>query len=379
MGAVMKQTITRDITNGKILTESGYVRDPKEAAEHLKARFETDEWRAAHADKAIHQIVVTYSNHEDITERPPVEHDFESLTGKMDSFSYMGLGRDQIARRGRSCWCDACFRAWGRTSLTVSGKTLLCEGCASPSPLPWYEQSVKRLGTGLAGRRKESQENGHVLAPKLKEYSFFAMQARERWSIEEDALYRPGHFWLAQVLDVLEVRKILKRETINGQPFHPGDYMIRIGRYFDRDASDTTSLTFEEWQPELVFSANDVDSKLTITSSGHVKVDKTPRNEVFWGEVTPPELRAVKIISVDEQWVKYGLGKNDKFRNPRTGGDFIINSTELRAVNFLMEPIDKPPVQPRMSGRRAAVVSAPLPKRYKMPKQIDDEIRKACH
>ena len=42
-----------------------------------------------------------------------------------------------------------------------------------------------------------------------------------------------------------------------------------------------------------------------------------------------------------------------------------------------MEPIDKPPVQPRMSGRRAA--ASPSEERYKMPKQIDDEIRKACH
>ena len=70
---------------------------------------------------------------------------------------------------------------------------------------------------------------------------------------------------MAQAPDVLEVRKILKRETINGQPFHPGDYVIRIGRYFDRDPADTSSLTFEEWLPELVFSKEDVGSKLTIS------------------------------------------------------------------------------------------------------------------
>ena len=33
MGAVMKQQLTRDLTNGQILTESGYVRDPREVAE----------------------------------------------------------------------------------------------------------------------------------------------------------------------------------------------------------------------------------------------------------------------------------------------------------------------------------------------------------
>ena len=81
---------------------------------------------------------------------------------------------------------------------------------------------------------------------------------------------------------------------------------------------------------------------------------------------------------MDEKWVTYGAGRNDKFPNPRTGGDFIINSTELRAVNFSLEVVGTPPVRPRSGGRRAAVVSAPLPKKYKMPNEIDHEIRKEC-
>ena len=31
--------------------------------------------------------------------------------------------------------------------------------------------------------------------------------------------------------------------------FSPGDYLVRIGRYFDRKASDPSALTFEEWTP----------------------------------------------------------------------------------------------------------------------------------
>ena len=145
------------------------------------------------------------------------------------------------------------------------------------------EQSAKNLGTGLAGRRKEAQEKGHGFAPNLKAAGFFAIQARERWSLKEDSLYRPGHFWVAQAPDVREVRRITKRETICGQPFHPGDYMIRVGRHFDRVASDPSGLKFEEWQPELVFSADDVGEKLAITASGHVKVGSAARDEIFWG------------------------------------------------------------------------------------------------
>lgn len=64
---------------------------------------------------------------------------------------------------------------------------------------------------------------------------------------------------MAQAPDVLEISKITKpRETINGQSFNKGDYMIRIGRYFERDASDPSGLTLEEWLPELVFTRDDV-------------------------------------------------------------------------------------------------------------------------
>jgi hypothetical protein len=50
----------------------------------------------------------------------------------------------------------------------------------------------------------------------------------------------------------------------------------------------------------------------------------------------------------------------------------------LDKLAFTQFRLHKPPVLPRSSGRRAAVVSAPLPKRYKMPKEIDDMIRARC-
>ena len=119
-------------------------------------------------------------------------------------------------------------------------------------------------------------------------------------------------------------------------------------------------------------------SKLTISAKGQVKVDRTTREDVFWDDVEPPALTNVTIISVDDEWVRYGQGRNDKFRNMRIAGGFVVNSTELRAVNFSMEALDRPTVQPRRGGRRAAIVSAPLPKRYRMHRDIDAEIRGRC-
>ncbi|KAL1511414.1 hypothetical protein AB1Y20_006214 [Prymnesium parvum] len=155
--------------------------------------------------------------------------------------------------------------------------------------------------------------------------------------------------------------------------------MIRIGRYFDRDASDPSGLTFEEWQPELVFTLEDVGSKVSISRQGHINVHgRLSRPDVYWDDVTPPMLAGVTILSVSDGWAHYGTGRNDKFRNPRSAGGFVINSTELRAINFSMEALDRPAVQPRRGGRRAAVLSAPLPKRYRMHPEIDAMIRARC-
>ena len=117
---------------------------------------------------------------------------------------------------------------------------------------------------------------------------------------------------------------------------------------------------------------------------GRVKVVRTTRDEVFWGDRSPPQVTADEIVSVDDDvdgWVKLKSGA--KFRNPPTAGDFVVNATELREINFTMTALDRalPLVEVRRSGRRAAVVGAPpapLPKVYKLDARIDHEIRKKC-
>ena len=48
---------------------------------------------------------------------------------------------------------------------------------------------------------------------------------------------------------LLPVTTAQGRCTIEQVMFSPGDYLVRIGRYFDRIASDPSGLTFEEWTP----------------------------------------------------------------------------------------------------------------------------------
>jgi hypothetical protein len=241
------------------------------------------------------------SHHTDITERPVVEHEYESLQGKMTSFSYMMLGSpDQIARRERSCLCEASFLVRGRANMqSALNAQLLVLGCISgrasgSDARQWSEQTTKNLGTGLAGRRKEAQAQGKALAKALKPGGLFAVQARERWSAEEEQHLR-RHYWLAQAGEVLSVTRIEKRQTISSTMFSEGDSMVRVGRYFDRDAADPSGMTFEEWQPLTVFSEGDVGSMLTI-AKGQIKVGRTTCTEVYWGKDAPPEVEGALII-----------------------------------------------------------------------------------
>ena len=66
---------------------------------------------------------------------------------------------------------------------------------------------------------------------------------------------------------------------------------------FDRDVSDPSGLTFEEWQPLTVFSEQDIGKTLN-TASGVIKVKRTVRADVCWGD-DPPSVNSKTIAQVD--------------------------------------------------------------------------------
>ena len=101
-----------------------------------------------------------------------------------------------------------------------------------------------------------------------------------------------------------------------------------------------------------------LEKYFAISKNGRcIKVGQQTRTNVFWDGVEPPVLDKVNIISVDSDWVRYGQGRNDRFRNVRTAGGFVINATELRSVNFSMQAVDVPLrfTPSRRHGRRAAL------------------------
>jgi len=110
----------------------------------------------------------------------------------------------------------------------------------------------------------------------------------------------------AQAPDVLEVRRINKRCTIEGVMFGDGDYLIRIGRYFDRVASDKSGLTFEEWTPpdgsSFVINATELRGvNFTMTPTAPPPPPPMPRRSTrSVGIVETPEVPRPTEYTMDQ-------------------------------------------------------------------------------
>ena len=79
LGALVKRTVKQDIIDGVALTASKHITSAQEVAEHVRARFSNEEWKASHATRAINEIIVTYASTAEIHgDRPKPEHECAS-------------------------------------------------------------------------------------------------------------------------------------------------------------------------------------------------------------------------------------------------------------------------------------------------------------
>ena len=76
MGALVKRSVKQDIIDGIALTETKRITSAAEVAEHVRARFSTDEWKASHAAMTINEIIVVHGSTEQIHgTRPQPDHE----------------------------------------------------------------------------------------------------------------------------------------------------------------------------------------------------------------------------------------------------------------------------------------------------------------
>jgi hypothetical protein len=77
LGALIKRAVKQDIIDDVALTASKRITSAKEVAEHVRARFSTDEWKASHAAMTINEIVVVHGSTEEIhSSRPQPDYEW---------------------------------------------------------------------------------------------------------------------------------------------------------------------------------------------------------------------------------------------------------------------------------------------------------------
>ena len=94
IGAWIKRTVRQDIIDHRpemktVLTSDEQILSPEQVAEHVKARFMTDDYLQMHLNKTINEVIVLYTPTAEISR--PVGHDFESMPGMKKTFLFMPI------------------------------------------------------------------------------------------------------------------------------------------------------------------------------------------------------------------------------------------------------------------------------------------------
>lgn len=326
LGAMLKQTVRRDVLHNTVLTASGYITSPEEVAEHLYHRFSTVEWREAHLRGRINDIVILYSNATDIQERAVVEkHSYSTLEMQKQTFSYFMLAPGVHGRRQLSCFCTYCFNALGRGQGSMDSN-MHVRGCknAGKHQYIFHEQECKRSdAAGIAERRKAAQREGHRIASKLEPGMWLAAQDRMG---DEGILIGQAFRVPASNYTCIHKKIEVRDERIAGTQFGRGDYAIAV-RWWVKTCDDPEERTYEEWHPSL------------------------------------------------EDTEAYGV-------ETASGTYFLVNSTELRLANFAMDAVNPLPFTPVSRRTRGAVAAPERPdtrgRRFRLPVEVENQILALC-
>eukprot|EP00966_Prymnesium_polylepis_P299922 6931083-Prymnesium_polylepis.1 len=99
---MVKTKVTRDLTNGQVLTPSGDIDNALEVAQHTRATFCNDEWLREHSYMQINEIQVMYLDASEVS-RPEVPDDVSPVHGILSHYSFMMISRGVYAMREWSC------------------------------------------------------------------------------------------------------------------------------------------------------------------------------------------------------------------------------------------------------------------------------------
>ena len=180
------------------MTESGYIRWPVEVAEHIKARLNTEEYVQSHLKATINEVLVSYTATAEIV-RPKPDHEYAAMPGIKKTFLFMPVRESVVLERKFSCWCSSCMRAGGPgEGLSLQAGSFTCEGCTSG--LPWKETSVERTdASGVANSRARTLAYARQLAEQLERK--FQQSNQPVWvAVQNRGEDDPDQYWIGKAI-----------------------------------------------------------------------------------------------------------------------------------------------------------------------------------
>ena len=171
------------------------------------------------------------------------------MTRVMNRRAQLPLGH--VLARSRSCWCPACSRVCGPSSLTLGwGGLYHVPGCMRTNLTVWRAKPrlTSTAAAGIANGREFVKELWSTkLRGKVQPGKFGAVQADALWSESERKHFQPGHHWIFEFGDAggdkgsfLESFKLAPRcwKLYEGTRFYDGEAALKVKRWFHRTDDD---------------------------------------------------------------------------------------------------------------------------------------------
>lgn len=259
-----------------ILTSDGHILSPQQVAEHLKRRFETEEFQAAAVNKTIKKVVVLYSPTAEIV-RPQPDHTYDSMPGMKKTFLFMPVREGVTLQRSFACWCNACMHAWAPGEGSMDSN-YACKGCCSPD-LKWRETSIGRTdAAGVSNARRRSLGKARELTKQLQAH--FGRSSEPIWvAVQNRGEDDPDQYWIGRALRVEKV--YTEPGSIAGSAgrvrYDVGDCEIAV-QWFQRDVSGASERrTFKVWaEDEEAGDAGPADGNTYTFNSTELRLINTP-------------------------------------------------------------------------------------------------------